>query len=110
MRPSLPIGGTAPYNPQGLSNGTKVTTNSYKVTGIDPQYVYYYNVRAVPRDKESYRSVDQAVNGLSVPELQQVSNLTADHYVASWSEVPSAGRYFYMAYHDRQYAPTLRLR
>lgn len=82
--------------------GQKVTTNSYKVTGVDPQYTYYYNVRAVKGDKESYHSVDQEVSGLSAPELQTVSDLTADHYVASWSEVPSAGRYFYMAYHDRR--------
>lgn len=80
----------------------EATTNSLKITGVDPKYAYYYNVRAVQGDKESYRSVDQAVTGVSTPELKEVSDLASDHYVASWSEVPSAGRYFYMAYHDKR--------
>ena len=64
--------------------------------------MYKRQVRAVQGSKESYHSVDQEVSGLVAPELQEASDLSADHYAASWSEVPSAGRYFYMAYHDRR--------
>lgn len=85
-----------------LLQGQPVTGTNFKVTGINPQYTYYYNVRAVKGAKESYRSLDQAVDGITVPELKGVSELSSGHYVASWSEVPSAGRYSYMAYHDKR--------
>ena len=101
---TLPPGpmGQQPMIRKDLLSGEEVMSNSYKVTGIDPQYTYYYNVRAVQGRKVSYRSEDQEVEDLPSPELMEASELATGHYVASWSEVPSAGRYAYMAYHDRR--------
>ena len=39
--------GQRPMIRKDYLTGQKVTTNSFKVTGVDPQYTYYYNVRAV---------------------------------------------------------------
>ena len=101
MYPPNPMG-QQPMVRKDVIVGQEVKGTSYKVTGVEPQYTYYYNVRAAKGTKESYHSVDQAVNGLAKPELKDVSELTAGRYVASWSGVPSAGRYTYMAYHDRR--------
>lgn len=99
--PPSPMG-QQPMIRKELLQGQPVTGTSFKVTGTNPQYTYYYNVRAVKGAKESYRSLDQAVNGITTPELKEVSELATGHYVASWSEAPSAGRYCYMAYHDKR--------
>lgn len=100
-QPPSPMGRQAMIRRDLLSDQV-VEGNSYKVQGIDPQYTYYYNVRAVNGSKVSYRSTDQAVDGITVPELKEVTDLTASSYKATWSEVPSAGRYAYMAYHQKR--------
>ena len=87
MYPPNPMG-QQPMVRKDVIMGQEVKGTSYKVTGVEPQYTYYYNVRAAKGTKESYRSVDQAVNGIAKPELKDVSELTAGRYVASWTGFP----------------------
>ena len=88
--------------PEYLFENKAVTTNNFHVTGAESGKTYFYNASATKGSYESIPSDKMFVFDLEAPVMNEVTNLNKDKYTASWSTVPSAERYNYIAYYDRK--------
>lgn len=79
-----------------------VSDTTYTVTGATSGETYYYTVRSHKGNHESFPTKAVRVLDVAAPTLKPVEALTDGSYEAAWSEVPSAERYNYIAYHKRQ--------
>lgn len=83
------------YKDQAVNDTTFTVENA--VSGE----TYYYEVRAVKDGHQSFMSPAMEVFDLVVPELGE-STIKDGKYTATWNAVPTAERYNYIAYHERE--------
>lgn len=76
-----------------VESGVKVKESKYRVTGIDPNCDYYYQVSSVKGDKKATSSKMYAF-GVAQPEANTPKDLDRHgSYTANWEETPRATEY-----------------
>lgn len=81
-----------------------VTDTTYTVTGAVSGETYYYTVSSEQGGHRSIPTKPVRIIDVAAPTLGEVDNLVDGSYKATWSEVPGAERYNYLAYHKREAA------
>ncbi len=78
----------------------EVAENSYAVTGLDENQVYYYYVKA--KDAAGHVSGESNVITVKslVPPVLNDATISADGFTASWQAVDGASKYDFWAYRD----------
>ena len=83
----------------------KVTTTSYKVTGLNPSVTYYYVVRTIKGDNISGNSAEievvKVLSSIDTPENPVVTAVTDNGFTVSWDAVDEATHYV-VAVHEHE--------
>lgn len=84
-----------------LCKDQPVNDTTFTVQNAISGETYYYDVRAVKGSHESFVCPAMEVFDLVVPELADCT-IKDGKYTATWGAVPSAERYNYISYHERE--------
>ena len=90
------------YETTVIDQQKETTETSYKVTGLDPTIVYSFAVQAKMKDGEVTALSDlmKVSPTIEAPVAKEATEVTANSFVANWSESKSATHYQVTAYKE----------
>lgn len=79
-----------------------VSTNSFLVTGLDENTIYYYTVQGTMQDGEitMISKELQVQPNIAAPEVMQATDVTSTSFVANWGTVKRANKYLATVYKE----------
>ena len=80
----------------------ETTETSHKVTGLDPETIYSFAVQAVLKDGEITKTslLMKVAPEIEAPVAKEATEVTANSFVANWSESKEATHYQVTAYKE----------
>ena len=84
--------------PEYFFTDKAVTEQSYTVEGINPDKIYYYNVKEKSGEEVSDKSGIMKVDGFMPTASKEASDITSTSFIANWQYLPKAKGYYLQAY------------